>query len=158
MTSKYPLNTRSKVLNELPNTVRGVGRAFGAHNSVLLQLKNDPVTQKKYGRLCAKIGFVVMRWILEPRIVQETASQDSRNEGGRVGGDGASRPAWMPPWDMRGAEYTDPLQRALDRGSQALDFINAPLVLDYMLLKFSATTPPWTASNPFTYNMGEKFY
>lgn len=27
-----------------------------------------------------------------------------------------------------------------------------------MLLKFSETIPPWTASNPFTYNMDEKFY
>lgn len=34
----------------------------------------------------------------------------------------------MPTWEMNGPELIDPLQRALDRGSRALDFVNNPLV------------------------------
>lgn len=36
-----------------------------------------------------------------------------------------------------GPSYLDPLSYALDRGSEALKFINSPLVLDYVHVKFS---------------------
>lgn len=36
-----------------------------------------------------------------------------------------------------GPSYLDPLSYALDRGSEALRFINSPLVLDYVHVKFS---------------------
>lgn len=36
-----------------------------------------------------------------------------------------------------GPKYEDPLRYALDRGSEALKFINSPLVLDYVHVKFS---------------------
>lgn len=54
--------------------------------------------------------------------------------------------------------YVDPLQSALDRGSEALNFINSPLVLDYIHVKFSCTLPGWTSGNPFNYIINEGFY
>lgn len=55
-----------------------------------------------------------------------------------------------------GPEYMDPLQRALDRGSKALDFINSPLVMDYVHVKFSCSLPNWTSGSltPRTINPG----
>ena len=43
----------------------------------------------------------------------------------------------------------DPLQRAMDRGSKGLDFVNSPLVMDYLHLKFMGTIPGWFSSSPF---------
>lgn len=59
-----------------------------------------------------------------------------------------------------GPTYIDPLQRALDRGSKALDFLNTPLVLDYVHNKFSCTLPHWASSSSFqpTINAGFHMY
>lgn len=57
-----------------------------------------------------------------------------------------------------GPNYVDPLQRALDRGSKALDFINSPLVMDYVHVKFSCTLPNWTSSNPLPRTINPGFY
>lgn len=52
----------------------------------------------------------------------------------------------------------DPLQCALDRGSDALGFINSELVLDYMHAKFSKSVPSWNSRAPFHYNIHEEFF
>ncbi|CAM9651710.1 unnamed protein product [Ectocarpus fasciculatus] len=51
----------------------------------------------------------------------------------------------------------DPLQQALTRGSAAHDFINAPLVLDYLELKWKCTTPNLDRRNPLDYTINEGF-
>lgn len=48
-----------QILEELPHTIRGVGKAFGAHETALLKLQRNPETQGKYDRLAAKMGFIV---------------------------------------------------------------------------------------------------
>lgn len=54
--------------------------------------------------------------------------------------------------------FDDPLQSALDRGSNALNFTNSPLVLDYMHMKFSRSIPSWRARVPFHHNIHEEYY
>jgi len=44
----------------LPRTIRGVGLEFAAHETDLLKAKKKPEMYRKYGRLAAKLGFVVM--------------------------------------------------------------------------------------------------
>lgn len=53
---------------------------------------------------------------------------------------------------------SDPLQCALDRGSAALSFINAPLVLDFMHMKFTSSLPSWTSRRPFHFNIPKEFF
>lgn len=55
-------------------------------------------------------------------------------------------------------DENDPLGRALERGSKALDFVNAPLVLDYTSLKFSSTLPNWLSRAPFDSYLSEGCY
>lgn len=43
-------------------------------------------------------------------------------------------------------------------GSAAHAFINAPLVLDYMELKWTCTVPSWSLRNPLDYTINEGFY
>lgn len=57
-----------------------------------------------------------------------------------------------------GPEYMDPLQRALDRGSKALELINSPLVMDYIHVKFSCTLPKWTSSSTIPRTINPGFY
>ncbi|CAN0375918.1 unnamed protein product, partial [Ectocarpus sp. 13 AM-2016] len=57
-----------------------------------------------------------------------------------------------------GPDYMDPLQRALDRGSKALDFVNSPLVLDYVHAKFSCTLPNWALSSAIPKTINAGFY
>lgn len=57
-----------------------------------------------------------------------------------------------------GPAYMDPLQNALDRGSTALEFLNSPLVLDCVHVKFTSTLPPWSSRNPFQPTINEGFY
>lgn len=52
----------------------------------------------------------------------------------------------------------DPLQCAMDRGSKGLPFINSPLVMDYLDLKFSKSIPSWKSRNPFNHNIHGKFF
>ncbi|CAM9995089.1 unnamed protein product, partial [Ectocarpus sp. 12 AP-2014] len=51
----------------------------------------------------------------------------------------------------------DPLQQALTRGSDAHEFVNAPLVLDYLELKWKCTTPNLDRRNPLDYTINEGF-
>ena len=50
------------------------------------------------------------------------------------------------------------LLRLFASGSKAHEFVNAPLVLDYMQLKWSCTIPNWTRRYPLDYNVNEGFY
>lgn len=52
----------------------------------------------------------------------------------------------------------DPLQSALDRGSDALAFTNSPLVRDFMHVKFSRSVPPWGSRSPFHHNIQKIFF
>lgn len=47
---------------------------------------------------------------------------------------------------------------AENTGSAASAFINSPLVLDYMELKWTCTVPSWSRRNPFDYAINEGFY
>lgn len=51
----------------------------------------------------------------------------------------------------------DPIQQAVDMGSRALDFVNAPLVLDYIRLRFSCTVPGWLSPYPFRHDINAGF-
>ncbi|CAM9260310.1 unnamed protein product, partial [Hapterophycus canaliculatus] len=136
-----------KILEELPHTIRGVGKAFGAHEAALFKLRTNPDMQDKYNRLATKIGFIVT--------VRVQLSEKTRNWGDGERDDDYARFAWLPSWNM---DFIDPLHRALDRGSGALDFVNCPLLLDYMSEKFSRSVPPWTSGTPFSHNVSEHFY
>lgn len=58
---------------------------------------------------------------------------------------------------LGGVNPLEPLRRAIDRGSEGLELLNSPLVLDYVSVKFSCTLPSWTSRNPVqpTVNEGE---
>lgn len=49
----------------------------------------------------------------------------------------------------------NPLFQAVLGGGEGLDFLNSPLVLDYLRIKFSGTLPPWTTRNPFQPDVNE---
>jgi len=57
-----------------------------------------------------------------------------------------------------GPSYLDPLQRAVDRGSEALQFVNNPLVLDYLHWKFNCSLPHWASRKPNLASVNEGFY
>lgn len=59
---------------------------------------------------------------------------------------------------MRESEWLDPLQLAIERRSEGLQFVNAPLVLDYVYLTFFNTLPNWLSHNPYHYYIQEGFY
>ena len=44
-----------------------------------------------------------------------------------------------------------------DTGPKAYVFVNTPLVLNYMQLKWSCTIPRWTRRYPLDYNINEGF-
>lgn len=52
----------------------------------------------------------------------------------------------------------DPLRYALERGSEALPFVNAPLVMDYVDNMFSCTLPHWLSRDPCNFYVNEGFY
>lgn len=52
----------------------------------------------------------------------------------------------------------DPLQHALDRGSEGLDFLNTPLVLDYVDIKFAGTLPKWNTREPLRFVRNKDTY
>lgn len=57
-----------------------------------------------------------------------------------------------------GPKFVDPLRHALQRGSEALKFINMPLVLDYVDIKFSCTLPHWASMRPYQSTINHGFY
>ena len=63
----------------------------------------------------------------------------------------------VPSYD--GPNYVDPLQRAVDRDSEALQFVNKPLVLDYLQhVKFNCGLPHWASRKPDLASINEGFY
>lgn len=52
----------------------------------------------------------------------------------------------------------DPIEEAMDRGSDALYFANAPLVMNYMDLTFSRTIPRVLSRHPFKYHINPGLY
>ncbi|CAM9237184.1 unnamed protein product [Ectocarpus sp. 12 AP-2014] len=125
----------SKVLEQLPHTVRGMGVALlGGHQSVVF---GEGLEQGKRLRLTNLAGFIVVQWILEPNLL--------------VGEINTQR-------EYTGPDYLDPLRRALDRGSEGLDLLDSPLVKDYVHIKFTCTLPSWTSRNPFQPTVNEGFF
>ena len=58
---------------------------------------------------------------------------------------------------MNRCEDIDPLQHALNRGSDGLAFVNSPLVMDYLHLKFMRTIPTWWSRTVPHENVDESF-
>ncbi|CAM9807163.1 unnamed protein product [Ectocarpus sp. 6 AP-2014] len=125
----------SKVLEQLPQTVRGMGVALlGGHQPIVF---GEGLEQGKRHRLTNLAGFIVVQWILEPNLLVGKINTQK---------------------EYAGPDYLDPLRRALDRGSEALDFLNTPLVKDYVHIKFACTLPSWTSRNPFQPTVNEGFF
>ncbi|CBN74319.1 Transient Receptor Potential Channel. Partial sequence [Ectocarpus siliculosus] len=125
----------SKVLEQLPQTVRGMGVALlGGHQPIVF---GEGLEQGKRHRLTNLAGFIVVQWILEPNLLVGKINTQKK---------------------YAGPDYLDPLRRALDRGSEALDFLNTPLVKDYVHIKFACTLPSWTSRNPFQPTVNEGFF
>eukprot|EP00903_Cladosiphon_okamuranus_P014655 g13588.t2 len=124
-----------ELLDKLPHTVRGMGTdLLGGHQPVLY---GHGLQQGKVHRLSNLAGFIAAQWMLEPSLLVEELNKQR---------------------GYSGPTYQDPLQSALDRGSEALDFINSPLVLDYVHVKFTCTLPPWSSRNPFQPTVNEGFF
>ncbi|CAM9267068.1 unnamed protein product [Ectocarpus sp. 4 AP-2014] len=125
----------SKVLEQLPQTVRGMGVALlGGRQPIVF---GEGLEQGKRHRLANLAGFIVVQWILEPNLLVGKINTQK---------------------EYAGPDYLDPLRRALDRGSEALDFLNSPLVKDYVNIKFACTLPSWTSRNPFQPTVNEGFF
>lgn len=52
----------------------------------------------------------------------------------------------------------DPLQQAIDRGTDALYFVNSRLVMDYIRAKFWRTLPALTSRNAVHSGVSKNFY
>eukprot|EP00903_Cladosiphon_okamuranus_P021649 g19903.t1 len=131
-----------ELLDKLPHTVRGMGMALV--DAVVPQHRPGLQRQRR-DDLAVLAGYMVVEWILEPRLLNgqtKPRTKQLRAQAGRYDG----------------PEYMDPLQRALDRGSKALDFINSPLVMDYVHVKFACTLPTWTSSSSIPRNINPGFY
>eukprot|EP00752_Nemacystus_decipiens_P011859 g10519.t1 len=124
-----------ELLDKLPHTVRGMGMALlGGQQPILY---DQGLEQDIVFRLGNLAGFIVAQWMLEPSLLVGEINKEK----GYVG-----------------PEYEDPLRRALDRGSKALDFLNSTLVKNYVHVKFTGTLPLWTSRNPFQPTVNEGFY
>lgn len=84
-------------------------------------------------------------YVLKRDAFCKTSGPQSLSNGSRVG-------------RYNGPDYMDPLQRALDRGSKALYFVDSPLVLDYIHVKFSCTLPNWASSSSIPKTINAGFY
>eukprot|EP00903_Cladosiphon_okamuranus_P019883 g18275.t1 len=128
----------NELLEKLPHTVRGMGTTL--LKSVFRQRpygQLNAAEQRRRDTLCNLAGFIAVEWILMPqRIIDETGLGDGYN----------------------GPSYLNPLSYALDRGSEALKFINSPLVLDYVHVKFSCSLPHWASASPFKATINQGFY
>eukprot|EP00903_Cladosiphon_okamuranus_P011821 g11108.t2 len=89
----------SELLNKLPHTVRGMGMAL--LRPVVPQHRLPGLQRQRRDTLALLAGYMVVEWILEPRLLNLQTTTGAR---------------------YNGPIYVDPLQRALDRGSKALDF------------------------------------
>ncbi|CAB1096081.1 unnamed protein product [Ectocarpus sp. CCAP 1310/34] len=125
----------NQLLDKLPHTVRGMGmtllRPMVPHHRL------PGLQQHRLDTLANLAGYMVVEWILEPRHLNRQATVGKR---------------------YNGPDYMDPLQRALDRGSKALFFVDSPLVLDYIYVKFSCTLPNWASSSSIPKTINAGFY
>lgn len=60
--------------------------------------------------------------------------------------------------DAKGPAIVDPLRRAVDRGSEALEFLSKPLILDFLHVKFMCTLPHFAAKRVVHSTINEGFY
>ncbi|CAM9206588.1 unnamed protein product [Ectocarpus fasciculatus] len=124
-----------ELLDKLPHTVQGMGMdLLGGHQPISYAHGLHQGTIHRLGNLA---GFIAVQWMLEPSLLVEEINKVKK---------------------YRGPVYKDPLQSALDRGSDALEFLFSPLVLDYVHVKFAGTLPPWSSRNPFQPTINEGFY
>ncbi|CAN0037159.1 unnamed protein product, partial [Scytosiphon promiscuus] len=174
----------TELLDKLPHTVRGVGLELlgsfsylksdaeqrdavddGSNESVV----DTALCRRRQAIKANLVGFIAVR-VHRLLVVTQLPHQRELHR---------ARAAHCPPQYTENAEcmsqtlgassfssrlvfhldpLLDPLQQALNRGSVAHAFINAPLVLDYMELKWSCTVPSWTRRNPLDYTINEGFY
>ncbi|CAM9102556.1 unnamed protein product, partial [Hapterophycus canaliculatus] len=132
----------NELLEKLPKTVRGMGMTL--LRSVLRQdqpvSRNgqlDAAEQRRRDMLSDLVGFIAVEWILAPHLIVD-------------------QPMIGESYD--GPAYLDPLSYAVERGSGALRFINSPLVLDYVHIKFSSSLPHWASAHPFQPTINQGFY
>ncbi|CAM9548053.1 unnamed protein product, partial [Ectocarpus fasciculatus] len=124
-----------QLLDKLPHTVRGMGKTL--LRPMVPHHRLPGLQQHRLDTLANLAGYMVVEWILEPRLLNRQATVGKR---------------------YNGPDYMDPLQRALDRGSKALDFVDSPLVLDYIHVKFSCTLPNWASSSSIPKTINAGFY
>ncbi|CAM9478531.1 unnamed protein product [Ectocarpus fasciculatus] len=125
----------NELLDKLPHTVRGMGMAL--LRPMVPHHRLQKLQRQRLDVLAHLAGYIVVGWILEPRLLNRQTTVGKR---------------------YSGPDYMDPLQRALDRGSKALDFVNSPLVLDYVHAKFSCTLPNWASSSAIPKTINAGFY
>ncbi|CAM9252147.1 unnamed protein product, partial [Ectocarpus sp. 8 AP-2014] len=124
-----------ELLDKLPHTVQGMGMdLLGGHQPISY---GHGLHQETIHRLGNLAGFIAVQWMLEPSLLVEKINKAKK---------------------YRGPVYKDPLQSALDRGSDALEFLFSPLVLDYVHVKFAGTLPHWSSRNPFQPTINEGLY
>ncbi|CAM9784847.1 unnamed protein product, partial [Scytosiphon promiscuus] len=133
----------NELLEKLPKTVRGMGMTllkpiFRQDQPVSRNGELDAAEQRRRGMLSGLAGFIAVEWILTPHLIIDQPEFDTRS--------------------YEGPAYTDPLSYALERGSGALKFINSPLVLDYVHIKFSCSLPHWASAHPFPSKINQGFY
>ncbi|CAN0376362.1 unnamed protein product, partial [Ascophyllum nodosum] len=125
----------NELLDKLPHTVRGMGLTL--LRPIVPEGRLSQIQQRRRDVLANLVGFIAVEWMLEPQLLVGKAT-------GRRNYDGPN--------------YVDPLQRAIDRDSEALQFVNKPLVLDYLHVKFNCGLPHWFSSKPDLASINEGFY
>ncbi|CAM9621106.1 unnamed protein product [Ectocarpus sp. 13 AM-2016] len=125
----------NELLDKVPHTVRGMGMAL--LGPMVPHHRLSKLQRQRLDVLAHLAGYIVVGWILEPRLLNRQTAVGKR---------------------YSGPDYMDPLQRALDRGSKSLDFVNSPLVLDYVHAKFSCTLPNWALSSAIPKTINAGFY
>ncbi|CAM9177459.1 unnamed protein product [Ectocarpus sp. 12 AP-2014] len=121
----------NQLLDKLPHTVREVGV------KLLGGFLGGPCGVTGFSLFNAA-GFMVVQWILEPKIHLRKLEDGKRYSASD--------------------HSVDPLWQALDRGPKGMDFLSSPLVQDYLRVKFTGTLPPWTSRDPFQPDVNEVFY
>ncbi|CAN0416276.1 unnamed protein product [Ascophyllum nodosum] len=126
----------NELLDKLPHTVRGTGLTL--LRPIVPEGRLSQIQQRRRDVLANLVGFIAVEWMLEPQLLVGKAA-------GRRNYDGPN--------------YVDPLQRAVDRDSEALQFVNKPLVLDYLQhVKFNCGLPHWASRKPDLASINEGFY
>ncbi|CAM9300686.1 unnamed protein product, partial [Ascophyllum nodosum] len=91
----------NELLDNLPHTVRGMGLTL--LRPIVPEGRLSQIQQRRRNVLANLAGFIAVEWMLEPQLLAGKAT-DRRT--------------------YDGPNYVNPLQRAVDRGSEALQFVN----------------------------------